>query len=88
MSFEVWYGTPAEMARGSVQGTQTAAVKWARDYLSGMEKTAGKFDHRAFENIRSTKEQLLQTIPIRTGDMRSWEFGYLSVTFRLEIRST
>lgn len=83
---EVWHGTPNEMEKIAAKATQTAAVKWARDHLKSMEKQADKFDRGALDSIRSTREQMLQTSPISLGDKRTWEFPYIAVTYRIELR--
>jgi len=88
MTTEVWYGTPNEMAKGTSKETQPAAIKWARDYMAGMEKQATRYDRAALDSIRSVREGMLQTTHITKGDKRAWEFPYISVTFRIEIRST
>ena len=85
---EVHCGTPNELAKFASKPGQTAAIRWARDYLSGLERQAEKFDGAALAHIRSTKEQMLQTGPIPPGQMRSWQFEYIGVQFRIEIRNT
>lgn len=87
MSFEVWYGTPNEMAKAASKPGQSTAIKWARDHLEGLETQAKKYDLAAVDHIRSTREQLLQTTPIQPGDVRAWQFPYISVQFRIEIRN-
>jgi hypothetical protein len=84
---DVHVGTPNELAKVASKPTQSAAVKWARDYLQGMEKQADKFDRAALEHIRSTREQMLQTSPISKGDKRRWSFDYISIRFVIEIRN-
>jgi hypothetical protein len=84
---EVHYGTPNELGLGARKDTQSAAVKWARDYLQGMEKQADKYDRAALEHIRATREQMLQTSPISKGDKRRWSFDYISIRFVIEIRN-
>ena len=83
---EIHIGTPNEMAKAAAKPSQSAAVKWARDYLSGLEKQAEKYDRAALDSIRSTGEQMLQTTEIAEGDTRSWSFPYIAITFRIEIR--
>lgn len=88
MTYQVWCGTPNQMAKAASKPGQTAAIKWARDHLSGLEKQAEKYDGAALASIRSTKEQMLQTGPIQSGQMRSWKFPYIGIEFRIEIRNT
>ena len=74
------------MAKAAAKPSQSAAVKWARDYLSGLEKQAEKYDGAALDSIRSTREQMLQTTEITQGDKRVWSFNYIAIQFRIEIR--
>lgn len=84
---EVWYGTPNELRKAASKPTQSGAVKWARDHLQAMEKQAEKYDTTALDHIRSTREQLIQTTAIASGDRRVWQFPYLDVQFRIELRN-
>ena len=82
----VWYGTPNEMTKAASKASQSAAVKWARDHLMGLERQAIRYDSAALERIRSTREAMLQCTEIAQGDVRAWQFNYTSVQFRIEIR--
>ena len=86
--YEVWYGTPNEMGKAASKATQPAAVKWARDHLSGMERQAEKYDRAAINEIRRVKDELGQTASLTDNGMRGWQFPYITVTFRLELRKT
>lgn len=86
--YEVWIGTPNEMTKAAAKPGQTAAVKWARDYLSGMERQAEKYDRAALVAIRRVKDELGQTASLTDNGMRGWQFPYISVTFRIELRKT
>lgn len=85
---EVWYGTPNEMAKAASKATQSVAIKWARDYLLGLERQAERYDQGALERIRSTREQMLQCTQIPAGQVRSWSFQYISVTVQIDLRHT
>lgn len=87
MSFQVWHGTPNELAKVAEKPGQSTAIKWARDHLESMEQQAKKFDLAALDHIRSTREQMLQTTPIQPGDKRAWQFPYIAVQYRIEVRN-
>jgi hypothetical protein len=87
MSYEIWTGTPHEMVCATTpKTTLPAAVKWAREHLGEMEQLAEKFDHRSLDSIRSTREQMTQVWRIAEGERRGWQFDYVGLTFRIEIR--
>lgn len=88
MSYEVWTGTPHEMVKAADKPSLPTAAKWAREHLTDMEKLAGKYDHAALDSIRSTREQVAQVWTIHEGDRRGWEFPYVAITFRIELRRT
>jgi hypothetical protein len=90
MSYEIWAGTPNEMVQATTpKHGLPEAIKWACSHLAEKyEKDAEKFDHAALAAIRATKEQMRQVYRIPEGDRRGWEFSYINITFRIEIRRT
>jgi DUF1365 family protein len=88
MSYEVWIGTPNEMARASTKDTQPAAVKWARDHLDGLKMQARKYDNAAIPAMVSIAEDMGRASTLTEGQSLGWQFNYIAVTYRIEIRRT
>lgn len=86
MTVQVWIGTPNEMGKAAEKPTQPAAVKWARDYLSGMKLQARKYDSAAPEDIQRVHDELGQVTTLVQGGVRSWSFPYMGITLRIELR--
>jgi hypothetical protein len=84
---EVHIGTPNQMECVASKTTQSAAVKWAKDYLEGMKRQAEKFDRAALDDIQRVKDELNQVTVMAPDAVRSWSFPYISVTFRIELRN-
>jgi len=88
VSVEVWIGTPNEMAKAASKDTLPAAVRWARDHLDALTKQARKYDTAAIAHIVSASEDMQRLHTIRAGETRGWEFPYIAITFRIELRRT
>ena len=88
MSVEVWMGTPNEMAKAASKDTLPAAIKWAREHLDGLKQQAKKYDTAALDSIISTSEDMRKVYALEKGESRGWQFPYISVVFRVELRRT
>lgn len=88
MSVEVWTGTPHEMVKAASKDTQPAAVKWLRDWLDGLVPQARRYDPDSVDRIIHVREELLKVAHITAKDHRRWEFEYLDLTIRVELRKT
>jgi hypothetical protein len=86
MSVEVWIGTPNEMAKAASKDTLPAAIKWGREQLDGLKKQATKYDTAALDHIVTTSEELQKVYSMKPGETRGWQFPYIAVTFRIELR--
>lgn len=84
----VWIGTPNEMAKAASKPTQSSAARWARDYLEGMKVQARKYDNASLNHIQRVHDELGQATEIAQGDRRGWQFEYIGITFRIELRNT
>lgn len=85
---EVWMGTPNEMAKAAAKATQPAAVKWARDHLAGLKKQARIYDNAALDAIQSVSDDMGKIAHLTKGDVRGWEFDYMDIRVRVELRKT
>ena len=88
MGYQVWIGTPNEMAEAASKPTLPQAVKWAREQVEALRPSATKFDQAALGSIANCRESMQQVRDIRPGDMRSWQFPYAGIIYRIEIRRT
>lgn len=86
MTVEVWIGTPNEMAKAAEKDTQSAAITWARGHLASLEKQAKKFDNAGWDHIVHVREELIKCPVITIGDTRAWQFPYMGIQFRIELR--
>ena len=88
MSYEVWHGTPNEMAKIASKDSLPVATKWACEHLDGVKDQAKKYDSAAVEHINSTAQDMRRLYSMQPGETRGWQFPYIAVTYRIEIRRT
>lgn len=84
--YELWVGTPHAMHK-LLHGSLTQVKKKAADELSARKEQADKFDHRALDGVLEAREGIYSLTPsMLMGSPRMWQFDFIGITYRIEVR--